>query len=138
MKTLLVLEDELSLMGFLGRTLGQYNLIEATSAEEALRLFAKHGRHVDLLIADVTLPTSSGLRVALLLRSEIRNLPVILTSGYPVSAWTDTDSADLQRMGSNSVAIIQKPFQPEALSALVHEFLGFATSGSARAHGENP
>ena len=64
------------------------NLIEAAAADEALRLFADRGHHVDLLVADVTLPIDSGLRVAFFLRSADRNLPVILTSGYPVSSWS--------------------------------------------------
>jgi CheY-like chemotaxis protein len=137
MKTILVLEDDSSLMMLLRRTLKEYHLLEATTAEEALQLFGKHDRHVDLLLTDVTLPTSSGLRVAYSLRSEIRNLPVILTSGYPVSVWSDRDSVDLERLGPNSVAILQKPFQTQALSKLVHAFLGTATSEGAAAHGED-
>jgi DNA-binding response OmpR family regulator len=74
-------------MRLLKHALSRYNLIDATAADEALRLFADRGHHVDLLIADATLPTDSGLRVAFLLRTAVRNLPVILTSGYPVSSW---------------------------------------------------
>ena len=138
MKTLLVLEDEPSLMILLRRTLKEYNLLEAATAEEALHLFAKHDRRVDLLLADVMLPTSSGLRVAYSLRSEIRNLPVILTSGYPVNVWSDRDRVDLEQLGSNSLAIVQKPFQTQALSKLVHDLLGTPMSEGARALGENP
>jgi CheY-like chemotaxis protein len=123
-KTLLVLEDDPSIMLVLRLMLEQYSLIEASTAEQALRLFTDHGRKIDLLVADVTLPTSSGIQVALLLRSEVPDLPVILTSGYPVSAWSDRDSADLERLGSRSVAILQKPFQGKALSDAVHELIG--------------
>ena len=85
-KKVLVLEDEPALMGLLRHTLKRYDLIEATNADEALHLFGERRRNIDLLIADVTLPVGSGLRVAYSLRSEIRNLPIILTSGYPVSS----------------------------------------------------
>jgi hypothetical protein len=51
MKTLVVLEDESDVMDFLRRMLPQYSLIEATTAQQALRLFIDHGRQVDLLIA---------------------------------------------------------------------------------------
>jgi CheY-like chemotaxis protein len=71
-------------MTLVGVMLKSYSLIEATTAEEALRLFSDHGRQVDLLIAAVTIPTSSGIQVALLLRSEIPDLPVLLTSSYPL------------------------------------------------------
>jgi CheY-like chemotaxis protein len=49
-------------MMLLRRTLTEYNLLEAATAEEALQLFARHDPHVDLLLTDVTLPTSSGYR----------------------------------------------------------------------------
>ena len=131
MKTLLVLEDDPSVMMILRLMLEQYTLIEASTAEQALRLFTDHGRKIHLLVADVTLPTSSGIHVALLLRSEVPDLPVILTSGYPVSAWNDRDSADLERLGSNPVAILQKPFQSQVLLKAVREFTGTGLSESA-------
>ena len=131
MKTILVLEVNASVMMVLRLMLEPYSLIEASDAEQALRLFTDHGRKIDLLVADVTLPRSSGIQVALLLRSEVPDLPVILTSGYPVSAWSDLDSADLERLGSRSVAIVQKPFQAQGLLKAVCELTGTGLSESA-------
>lgn len=131
MKTLLVLEDEPALRVLLRHLLKHYCLIEAATAEQALQLFNDHGS-VDLLLADVTLPTSSGIQVALLLRSEIPGLPVILTSGYPVSVWSKRDAADLERLGSSSLAIIQKPFQTQVLPNTVREMIGIASFQAAR------
>ena len=108
-------------MTLLRNILRQYSLIEATTAEEALRLFAKHGRQIDLLVAAVNLPTSSGIQVALLLRSEMADLPVLLTSGYP---WSDRDSADLRRLGTKSVAVLEKPYRSQVLRDAVGELLG--------------
>jgi len=124
MRTLLVLEDEPSVLKLLRHMLKQYSLIEATTAEEALLLFIDHDHQVDLLIADLTLPQLSGIQVALLLRSENPDLPVILTSGYPVSAWSDRDCADLGRLGSKSVAILEKPFRYQLVSDAVCELIG--------------
>ena len=133
MKTLLVLDDESVLLKLLGAALKKhYNIIEAATAEQALRLFNEHDRRVDLLLADVTLPTSSGIQVALLLRSEIPGLPVILTSGYPVGDWTDRDSAVLERLGSSSMAIIQKPFQSQILLKTIRALLGEPQTELAR------
>ena len=123
MKTLLVLDDEPAVIKLLRHVLKEYELIEATTAEQALRLFIGRDRQIDLLVADVSLPTSSGIQVALLLRLALPNLPVILTSGYPVSAWNDGDFADMERLGSRSVIIIQKPFEPQVLSNAVHELI---------------
>ena len=132
MKSLLLLEDEPALMVLLRHMLKQYSLIEAATAEQALRLFNDHGRRIDLLLADVVLPKSSGIQVALLLRSEIPNLPVILTSGYPVSVWAKRDAADLERLGSRSVAILQKPFQAQVLPNTIREMIGIVPFEAAR------
>lgn len=131
-KTLLVLEDEPVLMVLLRHMLKQYSLIEAASAEQALRLFNEHGRRIDLLLADVMLPTSSGIQVALLLRSEMPTLPVILTSGYPVGVWGDRETADLQRLGSSLVAVIQKPFQAGVIPKTVREMVGISPFEAVR------
>ena len=124
MKTILVLEDEAPVMKLLRHMLKQYSIIEAPTAEEALLFFIDLDYRVDLLFADLTLATRSGIQVALLLRSKLPGLPVILTSGYPVSAWSDRDCADLERLGSSSVTILRKPFGPHVLSNAVCGLIG--------------
>jgi two-component system cell cycle sensor histidine kinase/response regulator CckA len=131
-KTILLLEDESDVMDFLRHMLKKYSVIEAPTAEHALRLFTQHGRHVDLLIADVTLPKSSGIEVALLLRSEAPDLPVILTSGYPVSDWTVRAYSDMERLGTRSALLFQKPFQAQALLNAVRELIGMSQPQKAR------
>jgi DNA-binding response OmpR family regulator len=121
MRTLLLLVVDSALRKSLRRTLGEYNLIEASTAEQALRLFVDNGRYVDLLLIDVSVG-SAGLRVAMFLRSEIRNLPVVVMAGYPVDNWSVRDSVDLRRLGTNST-VINKPFQPSELTQLVQDLL---------------
>jgi CheY-like chemotaxis protein len=124
MKTLLVLEDEPHIMVLLCRILNQYTIIEAVTAEEALLLFIDLGHQVDLLVADLTLPRMSGAQVALHLRSRLPDLPVILTSGYPVGVWKDRDCRDLEKLGSHSVTILQKPFRAEVIRNAVWDLIG--------------
>lgn len=124
MKLILILEDEPCVMKFLRGTLEQqYSVIEATTGEEGLLLFIDHNHQVDLLIADLTLPVLSGLRVALLLRAKLPDLPVILTSGYPVCTWGDRDCGDLERLGSRLVTVLPKPFQALALTDAVRDLI---------------
>ena len=132
MKTILLLEDESFVMKLLRHMLDRYSLIEATTAAQALQLFTERDRQIDLLVADLTLPTSSGIQVALVLRAGNPGLPVILTSGYPVSDWSARDSEDLESLGGNTVTIIQKPFPGEVLSNAVWELIGEAQSEKAR------
>jgi CheY-like chemotaxis protein len=124
MQTILILEDEPSIMRLLRHGLKQYSLIEAQSADEALQRFDENRRSIDLLITDLTVPNGSGIQVALLLRSKIRRLPVIITSGSPLGAWRKQDTADLARLGTNSVMIFQKPFRFPDLSVAVQGFIG--------------
>jgi CheY-like chemotaxis protein len=115
-------------MKLLCNMLKRYNVVEATTAEEALMLFIDLNHDVDLLVADLTLPRMSGIQVALLLRSKLPAVPVILTSGYPVAGWSHRDSADLARLGSHSVTVLQKPFPARALSRAVCDLIGNASS----------
>jgi CheY-like chemotaxis protein len=132
MKAILVLEDEPSLMKLLRHTLRDYRMIEATTAEEALMLFIDYDYLIDLLVADLTLPGESGAQVALHFRSKIPDLPVILTSGYPVSGWTERDSADLRRLGDLSVAVLQKPFTGHQLLDAICDLTGCPPVWKAR------
>ena len=122
--TILMLDDEPVVMKVLRVVLKQYNLLEATSAEQAIQLFVSNGRTLDLLLTDLSLPTSSGIQLALLLRTELPGLPVILTSGYPVGCWSVRDANDLKNLGPNCVAILQKPFYPGVLMKTVCELIG--------------
>jgi CheY-like chemotaxis protein len=124
MTSILILEDELYLMTFLQSVLERYTVLEASTAEEALRRFMDNKPSVGLLIADVNLATSSGIQVALLLRQENPALPVILTSGYPVSNWSVRQFFDLEKLGAGSVKILQKPFQAQSLLNCVRELIG--------------
>ena len=133
MKTVLVLEDETSVLKDLRRVLEEYCLVEAATPEEALLRFIDHDCQIDLLVADLRgtrrrAPSRSGIEVAILLRSRHPHLPVILTSGYPAVEWNHRDSADLERLGSRSVGILQKPLQGQLLLNTVHVLTGTAPS----------
>jgi CheY-like chemotaxis protein len=133
--TVLLLQEEPSVVRGLLSPLPQYRLLEANTAEEALALFLDNGQQIDLLIASVTLHKSSGIEVALLLRSRIHNLPVILTSKRPASTWNSHHTASWKRLGSRFVVILESPFQDMLLSATVRHLLGmptFETAATAR------
>jgi DNA-binding response OmpR family regulator len=131
-KTILVLEDEWPVLKLLRHRLRQCNVVEATSADEALLLSIDLNYRIDLLVADLTLPKRSGIQVALRLRTKIPDLSVIVTSRYPVSDWSGRDSADLQRLGSHSLAILQKPFETTVLLSVVCDLLGESRAETAR------
>ena len=124
MKTILVLEDESSVLALMGCWLKDYRLLQATTAEQALQLFIDCGGRISLLVTDVRLTTRSGIQVALIFRSRRPRLPVVLISGYPELLWRDLDTDDLQRLGANSVVILEKPITGQTLSDAVRVLIG--------------
>jgi CheY-like chemotaxis protein len=132
MKPVLVLEDDPAQMAFIRRALKQYFVLEASTAAGALQRFKGTNCNIGILIADVSLPVSSGIHLALLLRHKHRSLPVILTSEYPVNGWSEPDVADLARLQSDSVIILQKPLQGRLLLNAVQKLTASQVSARAR------
>jgi len=131
--TILILEDEPSIMKLTSMILEPlgHTILEAATAEEALQQFEESDGRIDLLIADVTLPVSSGIEVALELRSLLPYLRIILTSGYPPHMWNEQDAAELSELPSDSVATLQKPFMPALLLQTVARYVGMSSTATA-------
>jgi len=126
-KTVLVLEDDAPILALIRLVVENkgYAVLEATSAEQAFERFEEVDAAVHLLIADVTLPASSGLRVALELRSLLPYLKIIITSGFPKAMWDEQDAAELDELPSDSVITLQKPFVPATLLDSIHRLIGY-------------
>jgi CheY-like chemotaxis protein len=131
LKTILVFEDEPAVMGIFRRVLKNYAVLEAVTAREALQWHEHHNGHLHLLISDVTLPLSSGVRVALELYAAVPALKVILASGYPPPMWRERDLNDLGELPPDSVAVLVKPFRPAELLRTVHSLIGAPVSQAA-------
>jgi PAS domain S-box-containing protein len=67
-----------------------YHVVEAASAEEALRLI-EGGLVPDVLVTDHLMPGMSGADLARLLRISHPTLPVLIVSGYADEAGIDAD-----------------------------------------------
>ena len=135
MQSILVLEDEFPLLKLIRQVLDRHGYVTwtAPSAEDAIRRFREGKGQIDLLVADVSLPVSSGIQIALLLRTQRPDLSVILMSGHPPAAWKDRDYQDLQRLGPDSVVFLRKPFEPRTLINSIQELTRpvFARNASA-------
>ena len=59
--------------------LGSYNLIIKSSLSEGLEELLKKG--VDLILLDLMLPDSSGLRTVTILQEKVTNTPIIVLTG---------------------------------------------------------
>jgi CheY-like chemotaxis protein len=130
---ILILEDEPSILALtraILRPLG-HTLFEASTAQEAYTRFHASGECMHLLIADVTLPASSGIRVALELQTACSSLQIVLTSGYPRQMWSPQSTADLGKLQPGSFVILAKPFLPAALREEVARVEGIVAQRAA-------
>ncbi|HEX3250030.1 MAG TPA: PAS domain S-box protein [Pyrinomonadaceae bacterium] len=118
-ETILLVEDEDVVRGLTRRILSEagYNVLEARSGHEAIRLCRDYRGSIDLLLTDVVMPGTSGKEVAERLCELRPAARVLYMSGY-------TDEA-IVRHGvlDANVEFIQKPFTWARLGKKVREVL---------------
>jgi PAS domain S-box-containing protein len=119
-ETVLLVEDEAGVLTLARGILKSYgyDVLEARSGVEALRLWAQYDTKIDLLLTDIVMPEGmSGLDLAKKLRSEKHDLKVLYSSGYSIEvAGQDFGLTD-------GMAFLKKPYQPSALALKVRECL---------------
>jgi len=119
-ETILVVEDDDSLRRMAGKALRHfgYNVLEARTGVDALKVWENHGQKVNLVLTDMVMPEGmTGLELARRLRQLRPDLKVVIVSGY---------SEDLLRQGGQTPAGIKtlaKPFDPRTLAQTVRECL---------------
>jgi CheY-like chemotaxis protein len=118
-ETILLVEDDEMIRKFIARVLKWYgyNLLEACSPAEAIRLSENRERPIHLLLTDIVMPGMRGDEMANLLSPQRPDMKIIFTSGYTEAG---VIRRDLQGVGT---AFIQKPINPGALSRTVRELL---------------
>jgi CheY-like chemotaxis protein len=86
-----------------------YAVVEAESAEEALRLL-RGGVKLDLVVTDHLMPGMTGTELAHIIRSECADVQILIVSGY---AEAEGIAPDLPRL--------TKPFRRDDLAAKLQE-----------------
>jgi CheY-like chemotaxis protein len=122
---ILLLENEPSVITFLCSVLQPlgHNILLASSVEEAFHRFDEADASVDLLIAEINWPGTSGIRVALEFRGLLPNLRTILTTQDDPNKWGDQETAELDEYPSDSVTVVKVPLDPEILLYAVRRFV---------------
>jgi len=117
-ETILLVEDEGSVRKLVARVLRSkgYQVLEATTGEEALAVSAKHAEAIHLLLTDLVMPRMSGRELALALSKLRATLRVLFMSGY-------TDEAVMHQVEDPDVGFIHKPFTPAMLAQKVRAAL---------------
>ena len=114
--TILIVEDDAGLREALLDTLllGNYNVVAADCAEQALMMLSSHT--VDLVVSDIQMGEMSGLTLLKSIKTKYPNMPVLLMTAYA----TIDDAVQAMRDGATDY--LSKPFAPEVLLNLVGRY----------------
>jgi len=92
-----------------------YSVLQTETAAEVQRLAVQHTGQIDLLIADHSLPNTTGRAVADAFRRVRPTVKFLEISGY--------DKSQLEGELTDGSAFLQKPFSPWTLIQTVREVL---------------
>ena len=117
-ESILVIEDQDAVRTLIVQALKQdgYQVIEAASGEEALRVAASLPEPIQALVTDVIMPHMSGLVVAERLNSIWPDTRVLFMPGY-------VDATKPWIFEEPGTAFIQKPFLPDDLIRCLRDLL---------------
>lgn len=118
-KTILVVDDDMSIQDLLGRYLGRagYNVISSPDGKDALKQCVL--KRPDLILMDFRMPGLDGLNALDLMNLAKlgRDLPIILMSGTATSEVID----NARKLGAWDFLV--KPFNPTELMKKLEQFL---------------
>jgi len=119
-ETILVVEDNPHVKEIACRVLAQlgYQVLAASSGEEALAVLGAARARVDLVISDVIMPGMTGPELCRQLAQQYPALKVLFTSGY------SDDAVMRHGVLEPGTMFIEKPYPPSALARKVREALG--------------
>ncbi|MDE3066151.1 MAG: response regulator [Verrucomicrobiota bacterium] len=127
-ETLLLVEDEISVLHLMQEVLQQYRyrVLIAASGAEGLRVWEENGGQVDLLLTDMVMPGGmSGGDLARELKRRKPALKIIYASGYsPTFSGRDFSGED--------IVFLPKPYQPEQVARLIRNTLDGAENCPGR------
>ena len=118
-ETILLVDDEVDVIKVTKEiliVLG-YKVIIAKSGVEAVKIFRKNHKMIDVVILDMIMPQMSGSETFDALKSIDPEVIVILSSGYSING----QASDIMKRGCKS--FIQKPFGLADISAKIREAL---------------
>ncbi len=118
-ETILLVDDEETISEVMEKalTLTGYKVLLARGGEEALELYEKNRKRIDLVVLDMLMPGMNGGKVFDRLRKMNPGVNVILSSGYSI----DGEASQIMARGCNG--FIQKPFGIKELSQKIREAL---------------
>jgi two-component system, cell cycle sensor histidine kinase and response regulator CckA len=117
--TVLLVEDEAAVREATKRMLRKYgfNVIEAKHGQDALLLWEREGKSVDVVLTDVVMPAMGGAELARTLRETNPHLRVVFMSGYTQG------TLELSSMDEAATRFLPKPFTADQLVGTLRDLI---------------
>jgi two-component system cell cycle sensor histidine kinase/response regulator CckA len=131
-ETVLLVDDEkfiLDVGGEMLKAMG-YRVLAANGGSEAVGIYERQGREIDLVILDMIMPDMDGKKTYEKLKAMNDNIKVLLASGYSMTSQV----AEILDRGFNG--FIQKPFNMIRLSNKIREILARAAVNTGQTQPE--
>lgn len=121
-ETILVVDDEKSIRDFATQVLKKYGYTvhTAASGEEALDLFIRSSKEIDLVILDIGMPGMGGNKCLQEMIKLDPSAKVVVASGYSM------DGQIMQPLETGALGYISKPYKVADLLNEVRNVLGKA------------
>ncbi|MBI1387012.1 MAG: response regulator [bacterium] len=116
--SILVVDDEATVRNAVKMILQRrgYLVHLAENGEEGVEQFRKHRGEIDLILLDLTMPNMSGDEALRIIRNEAPNVPIILSSGYPITKPPED-------MTDPRLRFLKKPYRVQDLLDLMEELI---------------
>jgi two-component system, cell cycle sensor histidine kinase and response regulator CckA len=124
--TILLVEDEDAVRAFAAKALERkgYTVLAAASGDEALELMEEHKDDITILVTDVVMPNMDGPTLAIKVREQRPDLPVLFMSGYAEEQLRKSLSSAFD---TAHVSFLPKPFSLKDLVQTVKDVLARIT-----------
>jgi DNA-binding NtrC family response regulator len=116
---ILAVDDEIEKLESLRRGLRimGYEVVEALSVDEALRVLNANGNGIDLVLIDYTRSRMNGLDLLKRIRKFNISVPVVIMTAYL------DDGLVGEALRNNCNSFIEKPFSPDQLKQIIEGVL---------------
>lgn len=113
---LLLVDDDKEFRSEFRDCFGEYNITEASTAEEALELLKKPNK-IDLVLMDVKMPGMGGLKALKLVKAAAPSAAVIIMTGY------SSKEVVIEALRGEASNYIEKPFDVDKARAIIESVL---------------
>ena len=122
METVLVVDDDAQVVAIVRKMLEGYQILSASSAEEAVRVAMSHAGAIHLLLTDIAMPGTGGRELAQQLSLQRPDMKVLFMTAFRLGQ-REQQYSDATSASDADDAVILKPFTGERLNEKVREAL---------------